>query len=514
MFNFLKDKHRLLNPIGPLPVGTMSERIPKDISEIDFITAELIRWKKSPQRMAMIDGERYYQGDHDINHRKRTVIGEDGKLIEVTNLPNNKIVDNQYAKAVDQKTNYLLGNPFTIETDDATYHDQLQEIFDRDFLRLLKNVGVDALNCGIGWIYIYYDAEGALRFKRFEPYEVMPLWKDAEHTELDCLVRLYEVEVYTGSWSIEEKVELYYPDRIERYDFTSDVLVPDVTDPVSNYICLEDESGKATTYGWGRVPIVPFKYNGKERPLITKVKSLQDSINELLSDFQNQMQEDPRNTILVLKNYDGTDLGEFRRNLATYGAVKTRTVEGAEGGVEVLQVDVNATNYQVILDIFKKKLIENAMTFDSKDERLSGTPNQMNIQSMYSDIDLDADNTEMEFQAGLEQLMWFINMHLSVTEPQDVKFVFDRGILMNEAEMIQNCGASSGIISDKTIISRHPWVTDVEEEIERMEEEKTSEGADPFQEAFVQTVTEEPSSTAVEKKAEIGFHTTSPSGEA
>lgn len=30
------------------------------------------------------------------------------------------------------------------------------------------------------------------------------------------------------------------------------------------------------------------------------------------------------------------------------------------------------------------------MGFDAKDDRLSGNPNQMNIQSMYSDIDTDA----------------------------------------------------------------------------------------------------------------------------
>lgn len=50
----------------------------------------------------------------------------------------------------------------------------------------------------------------------------------------------------------------------------------------------------------------------------------------MISDFENNMQEDARNTILVLKNYDGENLGEFRHNLSTYGAVKVRE----DGGVE------------------------------------------------------------------------------------------------------------------------------------------------------------------------------------
>ena len=99
-----------------------------------------------------------------------------------------------------------------------------------------------------------------------------------------------------------------------------------------------------------------------------------------------------RNTILVLKNYEGTNLGEFRRNLATYGAVKVRYDGETKGGVETLEVAVNAENYKSILELFKEALIENAMGYDAKDDRLSGNPNQMNIQSMYSDIDLDAVN--------------------------------------------------------------------------------------------------------------------------
>lgn len=91
----------------------------------------------------------------------------------------------------------------------------------------------------------------------------------------------------------------------------------------------------------------------------------------MLSDFENNMQEDARNTILVLENYDGENLGEFRRNLATYGAVKVRTGDGAKGGVSTLTVDVNSENYKSILELFKKALIENARGYDAKDDRLS-----------------------------------------------------------------------------------------------------------------------------------------------
>lgn len=127
------------------------------------------------------------------------------------------------------------------------------------------------------------------------------------------------------------------------------------------------------------VPFIPFKYNNKEIPLIKKVKSLQDGINTMFSDFENNMQEDARNTILIIKNYDGTNLAEFRHNLSTYGAVKVRTVDGSDGGVDALQVQVNAENYKTIIEMFKKALIENTMGYDAKNEMYNISILKLNI---------------------------------------------------------------------------------------------------------------------------------------
>ena len=459
------------------------------ISDKEFIELELMRWKSSSKRKEMLEGERYYNGEHDILNRKRTVIGKDGNLEEVENLPNNKIVDNQYAKMVDQKTNYLLGKPLTFDTEDTKYEEALSQVFNKRFHRTLKNIGENAFNCGLGWVFPYYDEAGELRFMRFEPFEILPFWKDAEHTILDFGARLYEVEVYEGTTcTIKEKVELYYPDRIEKYDFSDGVLTPDAEVPVTDYITFDDEDGNPQGYNWGKVPLVAFKYNSREIPLIRRTKSLQDGINTMLSDFENNMQEDSRNTILIIKNYDGQNLAEFRKNLATYGAVKVKTIDGAEGGVDALQVEVNADNYKAILEVFKKALIENARGYDAKDDRLSGNPNQMNIQSMYSDIDLDANGMETEFQASFEELLEFVHIHFinkgfGDFKNTEVNIVFNRDIMMNETEAITNCANSVGILSDETIVAQHPWTTSAKDEIERKKAEK-QESIDEYSAAF------------------------------
>lgn len=474
MFNFIGNE---LTKIGNI----LKQGVSTKLTDEQFIVKEIMTFKASHRRKSMIDGEKYYAGRHDILSRKRTVIGSNGELEEVTNLPNNRIVDNQYKKMVNQKNNYLLGQPISVQSDNELYSKVLKQVFNRKFQRLMKNLGEDSLNNGLGWLFIYYDEHGEFTFKRFKPYEIIPGWKDAEHTVLDYAIRIYEVISYEGKdEKTIEKVEVYYDKGINRFILDGGKLIPDEI-PFQNYFTLidVDDEGKEIAQGWNwsRIPLIPFKYNSKEIPLIKMVKTLQDGLNTILSNFQNNMEEDARNTILVLVNYDGENLGEFRKNLATYGAVKVKTVDGAGGDLKTLQVEVNSENYKSILEIFKKAIIENAMGYDAKDDRMAGNPNQMNIQSMYSDIDLDANSMETEFQASFEELLWFINVHLFNAglgdfEGEDVTVIFNRDILISESEVIDNCGKSAGLLSDETIVANHPWVDDAQAELERIAEQK------------------------------------------
>ena len=382
------------------------------LQDKEFFEMEIRKWELSKERQMQVIGNMYYEGLHDILNRERKAIGGDGQLEVITNIPNNRIVDNQYAKMVSQKVNYLVGRPLTLSTENQKYLKELTKLFDEKFHGLLNSICEDALNCGIAYLYPYYDEDGNFKLKRFDPFEILPFWKDTDHTELDCFVRVYKAFIYEGrNEKIIKRAEIYFKDRIERYFLTDSwELIPEPDNFISNYIILEDETGEQYGFNWGTVPLIPFKYLKKEIPLIQKTKSLQDAINVITSDFVNNMEEDTRNTILVIKNYDGANLAELRRNLAVYGAVKVRTTDGVAGDVNTLRIEVNADNYKQVLEVLKKALIENAMGFDAKDARLSGNPNQLNIKSMFADVDLDANRMEIEFQIALQSLIQFINI--------------------------------------------------------------------------------------------------------
>lgn len=465
MFNWIKKGVSKLNSL----INKPEDKAASNMTYIEYLVSN---FKNSETRQNQIIGCNYYKNKHDILKRKKYLTMKDGTKRELLNTPNNKRIDNQYAIAVDKKKNYMLGMAPTIKSDNEELDALIEPIFNSRFMKAAKNLLKDSLNCGIAYLHPYVNENSELRFKRFKPYEILPVWADDEHEELKFFIRLYsQKEFIAGREVIVEYADVYDSERIVRYKVSGKSLIK--LDEIPH---LVDTEGKG--YSWsGKVPLVAFKYNDDEIPLICKVKSLQDAINEVLSDYNNNMQQDARNTILVIKNYDGANLEDFRENLATAGAVKVQS----DGGVDTLSIEVNSENYKAILEILKKALIENAKSFDAKDERLGANPNQMNIQSMYSDIDLDSNDIETEFRASFEQLVEFVKMYLEATteyvssDKEKVDIIFNKDVLINESQVIEDINNSMGLLSTETLIENHPYIDDPAKEIERIKSERAEQ---------------------------------------
>lgn len=416
---------------------------------------------------AMQEGEDYYCDKQDILLKRRTAIGENGARVDIVNLPNTIIVDNQYAKLVDQKVGYLFSSLPDISAKSKSYQKKLVEFFDKRMMRTLSKVAKDSFNCGIGWVFVYPDETGAeLKVKRLDPKAVIPVWEDSSREKLNAVIyRRTEISFEDGKETTKEYVELYTDDGVMIFAHKEGNL--ELLDHVGY---LKSAHGEWT---WEKIPFVYFRYRDHEYNLLRRVKSLQDAINTILSNFGDMMLEDPRNTILILKGYDGTDLGDFRAQLAQYAAVKIVPEQGA--GLEALTVEVNHENYSTILKLLKEKLIENGRGLDAKNDKSGQQPNELNIKSMYSDIELDANLIELEFAASFEYLQYFLRTLWGVSQEEVATITFKRNIMVNERETVEMIRSSVGLVSDKTLRSKHPLVENPEEEekrIEAQEEEK------------------------------------------
>lgn len=99
----------------------MAANIVPGITDKQFLELEIKKWLTSQERHRQIAGDAYYDGMQTILKRKRTVIGEGGELKEVDNLPNNRLIDNQYAKwwikrQITFAASPLLSTPKTLHT--------------------------------------------------------------------------------------------------------------------------------------------------------------------------------------------------------------------------------------------------------------------------------------------------------------------------------------------------------------------------------------------------------------
>jgi len=445
------------------------------MSDLEVLKADVMEFLNSRERADIALAENYYKGYQDITDYERVVINELGQPEKVEFLPNHPTVDNQYSIHTDKKTDYSFSKDFSLAVGEGmeSYKEQLERLFSNRHRKIIKSLARSAISSGVAYLYPCIDRAGRFTFRKLDPTEIRPIFYE---NELIAFYRVYDdVEFRGKDKKLITRIEYYDYKGVNFFKIEDGDIYPDVEKETVSHLTV-DIGGAIQQYNWVKPPLVIFRSNEIKQGMIHRVKTLQDGINLITTLFINNTEEDVRSTILVLKNYSGQDGRRFRRDLAKYGTINVETLDGVSGGVETLKIDVNPENYKAILEVLKRAFIENARSFDSKMDKM-GDANQMNIQSMYSDIDLDADDIESEFKVSLEELIWFYNQYLGLTGQEyselPVDFIFNRDVLMNEAQAIQMCVDSKGLISDRTILENHPWVKDVEEELKEVEKQKS-----------------------------------------
>ncbi len=433
----------------------------------------------SKTREWMLIGEKYYQVDNDIlAHTNARIV--DGKTVNESYRANNQLAHAKYKSQVDEKIAYLLAKPFTYQCEDNQgewYKKLVMDILGKHFQHQFTKLGYEASNKGIGWLHIYVDEQGAFRTMVIPAEQCIPVWKDAEHTELETLIRVYAVDVW--EYDIRKSVtnvEVWTADSVAYYRLDGKLLIWD--DALNNDGDYGPVSHIKTTLdgwrSWGRIPFVPFKNNQIELPDIKFVKSLIDAYDSGRSEAANYV-EDVKNLIFVLKGYGGADLDEFMTDLNRNRAIKIDDVE--DGGVDTLTPQMDITALKEHYEQLKRDIIEDGQAVNKDPDKYGNSPSGVALRFMYAGLDLKCNLMEAEFKLGFEQLLFFVDEYLKLTgkgdfSAIDLNIVFNRNMAINEAEQIQNCTNSRGTISDKTILAHHPYVEDVEGELELLKDQK------------------------------------------
>lgn len=436
-------------------IGAMIEAQAKSGMTMEqIIRLEVDAWQASPVREEMLTGWRYYRNEMEVKYVK-----EDG--IQVKNAFVRKIAK--------QKVDYLLSKPFSIRAKNDAYLELLNGFVVKELRKKIKMLGTEAVNKGIAWLQVYF-SDNRLAFQVIPSEEIVPLWRDSAHTELDGVIRVYFIDEYSGMQKTRVKhVEYWCVDGVYRYVYSPSGLVPDVE------LGAHDShfTMNGVNYNWERVPFIAWRYNDDELPLIRLLKSPVDDYNTQKSIMANLLKDIP-NFIYVLKNYGGQDLKEFLSDLAEYNAIKC---DDGDGGVDKLQADFDIAAYDTYQQQARKDIYEFGRGVDTQAVDLGNASGEA-LKFRYADLDADCNDMETEFANAFNNLVWFADQFFAMSgkgnfADEDVDIIFNRDIIIVESEVIDQYNKSTEEgISRKTALANHPWVTDVEEEMRQIELEQ------------------------------------------
>lgn len=437
--------------------------------DYDFLSAQVRDYQASEEYQLICKAYDYYNNKHDIEIEGRMQLGSDGQLEPVTNAYDERLLDNQFAKCVDQKRNFLLGADFTLTGENESYIEKLNEVFDRKLRTKIANTATDTIIASEVYWHPYYDGEGNLDFKKLDRRQVLVFWNDDEKTDPHSFVRFYKTSFFDG---ISEKpvrhLDYYTPTGVTMWE--DDKLIAE-NQPYT-YV-----NGEAADYWEGRLPLITWRLNATGRLLFKGVKNTQDALNLLKSQLANIALEDARSTILWIENYGGemeqgtNGRKTLRQVISETGLICTVTVDGVGGGVRPISIEFEPEKRMMVVDMLKRTIVDNMRGFDVKDLRDASAPNQMNIKAVYSDLAEDAKEMENQLQSAFDDLLYFINRDLG-TEGEDADIIFNKDMMMNESEVIEDVIKSKEVLPLQTLIEQHPWVIDVEQVMDQIKKER------------------------------------------
>lgn len=432
------------------------ERIKKKISNNYNREQEILKAKS------------YYYNKTDIIEKGVRPKSED---IDPLRTADNRISHNFHEILVDEKVSYMFTYPIIIDIDNNTkINEEIQEILGDDFERKVKNLAIEASNCGCSWLHYWILEEKDKKEFKYElvpTEEIIPIYSNGLERKLLGVIRYYrcyeEVEGCVDE-QLFEYIEYWTNSKMDRYKYRGSAFSGSLENIENITHTLED------------VPFIEFANNKKKQSDLVRYKSLVDLYDRVISGFANDL-EDIQQIIYILENYGGENLKEFLGDLKRYKAIKTESGEGG-GGVKTLQIEIPVEARKVILEILKKQIYESGQGLQQDVESV-GNASGVALKFFYRKLELKSGLLETEFRTSFNKFIRVILKFLGIDDYKKIKQIYTRNMISNDLENSQIAQASSGIIPKKLILRNHPWVDDVEE-AESMFEEEIESSYDNF----------------------------------
>ena len=435
--------------------------------------------------------QRYYENEPDLLREPSRREKQEKEHESETPLrtADNRIPFNFHGLLVNQKAAYMFTAPPLFDLGSREANKVLQAFLGDKYQKACKDLCIEASNASVGWLHVWKDRQnGQYRYAVVPSCQVMPIWNRSLEKELQGVLRRYHDTTEDGK---ELDVYEYWNDTVcEAYAVEAGNPVETGLVPFQTFTVIDERHNSQLSntfpHGIGEVPFFAFANNNTGFSDLKNIKPLIDAYCKVFSGFVNDL-EDIQEVIFILTNYGGANLTEFLSDLKFYKAIKVdNDGAGDSSGVSTLTIDLPVEAREKLLAITRKCIFEQGMGIDP-DPQNFGNSSGVALNFLYSLLDLKAGLMETEFRPSFGRFIRCICRLLGLTIKDDViQQTWTRTSVRNDQETASIAAQSKGVISDETIVKNHPWVDDMEEEMERLkaQEEIQIQKAEEYRDAF------------------------------
>ncbi len=383
--------------------------------------------------------EDYYVGKQAILNRS----------IEDASKPNNRVVNNFAKLIVDTNSSYFLGQPITYVGDNPktldTVHHWLDENNAHDVDAELAKL---CSMLGHAFEFHWIDKNGRHRFKYASPKNVLAVYSADLEEDLICAVNISALKDASTNMTVYQ-IEIYDDKEVTRMEGTHDGSYADW------------KITRILPHPFGEVPVIEYLANEERQGDFESIMTQIDAYDQVVSDSVNDV-EYWNDSYLLLRDLQATtteDIQEMKNN-------RVLMVDGT-GDASFLQRTVNDSHIENIKNRLVQDIHKHAQTPNLSDEQfatnLSGTAIRYKLLALENRTSV----RERKFtKAIMKRLrLGFQTLNLRGEELiNDLKPVFVRNLPANLVEIADMTIKLKDIVSDETLRSQIPFVSDLEKE--------------------------------------------------
>lgn len=421
-------------------------KLSKDIELNETLILKLIN-KHSTEKARVEKMLDYYDGRNDVKDR----------VYKKENRPSNRISNPTASYLCNMLVGYTFGKGISYKSENEQLLEAINDVFKyNDVADLDQALADNASICGYAYEMQYIDENAIPRMCVVPSEEMLVVYDTTLEENIIYAIRYWEEEdLLSDTGDKILYVELYDKDSVRYYrgDKYSIKFVEEIM------------------HLYGDVPVTVYPLNNALFGAFEKVKDNIDQYDQVKSDIANIMESNASKAILVVSGIamdDEEDDGS--------GALEADVInfEDPSATASFLTKNIDTTAVEAYLDRLMNDIhtLSQIPPLDSDGFVASSSGESLKWKCL--GLEILASNFEAKFRKGIARRIELLCNVLSIMHNVDYDFteveaVFTRNTPANTTEMANIVKSLHGILSDETLFSLLPFVSDVQAELSRIE---------------------------------------------